>query len=124
MAARETMPEQAIQSPVQELAEETTQRQPEAQVIMFSVQTSLLFTTVTSSASSRKSEHLFAQLAGNNLGPLGPAGCEGVLDRMDQRTLSNHASHHFSEVGGSFPASGGGSPVPTSKASSGGGPSL
>ena len=80
--------------------------------------------TTTGSASSRKSEHLFAQLAGNNLGPLGPAGCEGVLDQMDQGTLSNHASHHFNEVGGSFPAGGGGSPVPTSKASSGGGPSL
>ena len=39
-------------------------------------------------------------------------------------TGSNGSGNPFSEVGESFPASGGGSPVPTSKASSGGGPSL
>ena len=81
-------------------------------------------TTATNSTPSRKSEHLLAQLAGDNFGPLGPAGCEGVPDQMGQGTLSNHTSHHYSEVGGSFPASRGGNPVPTSKASSGGIPSL
>ena len=120
---REAAPEQAIQSPIQELAEEALQCQPEAQVISLQPKPPL-FATTANILSSRKSEHLLVQLAGNNLRPLGSTGCEGVPDQMDQGALSDHSSDHFSEVKGGFPTGRGGDPDPIDKASSCVGPSV